>query len=345
MRERALDVFPAQPPEQRDELPQRGAAGAAGRVDDALRAGRRDRRAHEILDVLGAAGKHVRVTAVDAGQRIDDTGGGPVGAVERGRQRRDGVLVADLPERFGGLIADHFVGQQRQQPRRDAGVVDPRQRIQRRKGQEEVVRLGDRGQRFNRRRRAQLAERFNGVKPDVHVRIVECHEQRLDRFRTVLRAEGERRLDAQIGVGVLQQIDQRRGQIDPGHRQQLQRAAQHAEIAVPLAQRRDQRLDQAGIAPAGDRLHRGSPHPPVLVGHRRRQRTEAVDRVERGQAFDRPQPQSGIAVAQFVGQLVLDVEPLGHILDGDDQADRAAALDQRGEPDPLLHVLVARRWR
>ena len=83
-------------------------------------------------------------------ERIDDAGGRRLRTIERRDQRRDRVFVAKLPERFGRLGADEVVAQQRHEARRDRGIADPRQRVERGKRQEEVARLGDRRQPLDR---------------------------------------------------------------------------------------------------------------------------------------------------------------------------------------------------
>ena len=112
---------------------------------------------------------------------------------------------------------------------------------------------------------------------------------------------------------------------------------------MAFAQRRHQRVDEPRIAPAGERLDRRPPHLPVVVGHRRRQRAEALDRAQRRQPVDRAQPRPGVFVAQIGGQLMLEIEALGDVLDGDRETRGASAFDQRRDRDALLHPVVARR--
>ncbi len=126
-----------------------------------------------------------------------------------------------------------------------------------------------------------------------------------DRLGPRLRSERERRLDPQIGVGMAQQIDQRHGDVDAGHRQQLQGAAEHAEIAVAVAQRGDHRVDQRGIAAGGERVHRAAPHLPVLVAERVVQRPDPLDRLDRCELLDRAPARVGARLAQFLGERAL----------------------------------------
>ena len=183
------------------------------------------------------------------------------------------------------------------------GIVDARQRVERGEGEKEVARLGDRGQPLHRRRGRELAERLDGVEPHVGVRIIQRREQRVGRFGMGLRPERQRRLNPQIDVGIAQQIHQRRRHVDAGHRQQLEGAAEHAEIAMAVAQRRDQRVDQRRIAAGGERLHGRPPHLPVVVRHRLAQRSDAVepDSIDARCSMARTRA-SGLACAELVGE-------------------------------------------
>ena len=70
--------------------------------------------------------------------------------------------------------------------------------------------LGDARQRIDGLGGAQTPERLDRVEPDVRVGILERRDERGDRGRMALLAEGQRRLHAQIGIGVAQQLGERR---------------------------------------------------------------------------------------------------------------------------------------
>ena len=346
MGQRAFDGGAPQPAEDQNEMAERGARRAGRRVDQACRGRRGDRAPDEIFDLCPAA-EHLAVPAMDRGQRVDDARRRGVGSIERCHERRDGVLVADLSERFGGLIADQLVLEQRHDAGRHRGIVDSCERVERRKREKEVARLGDGGQRLHGRGRGDLAQRLDRVEPHVGVRIVERGEQRRFRVRAGLHPERQRGLNPQVCVGVAQQVHERRRHVDAGHRQQLERAAEDAEIAVAVAQRRDQRADQRRIVAAGQRLHGGPPHLPVVVAHGVVQRPDAVDRFDRGEMFDGAHPRVGAGAAKLLGERVLAIEPLGDVFDRDDQAHDVVALPERADRHALLHPVEAcrRSWQ
>ena len=86
-----------------------------------------------------AAAEHLRIPAVNRDERIDDAGWGRLRTIERLDQRGHRVFIAQLTQGFGRLGADEVIAQQRNEARGDRGVVDPRQCVQGRKRQEEVV--------------------------------------------------------------------------------------------------------------------------------------------------------------------------------------------------------------
>src|SRR6185295_10940021 len=224
-------------------------------------------------------------------------------------------------------------------------IVNACERLERREREKEVLRLGNRGQRLDRGGRRQFAQRFDRVEADVRVGILERLQQRVDRLRPGLRSEGERRLNPQVAVRMAQQVDQRRGYVDAGHRQQLQGAAEHAEVAMAVAQGGDERVDERRVAARGQRLHRVAPHLPVVVAERVMQRPDAVDRLDRGQPLDRPASGLGAGVIELRGQRPLTLQPFGHIFDGDDQPDRLLVLLERADDDALLHACKMRGRR
>ena len=46
----------------------------------------------------------------------------------------------------------------------------------------------------------------------------------------------------------------------------------------------------------------------------------------------------GARLAQFLGERALPIEPLGDVLDRDDEPDRVVAFLERADHDALLHV-------
>ncbi len=103
------------------------------------------------------------------------------------------------------------------------------------------------------------------MKADVGVRIVQRVEQRSNGGRMMLLPERECRLDPQVHVSRLQQLGQRRGEIDVGHRQQLQRAAQDAKAPVLAAKRGQHRPQQLLIGAGRQPVDRRPAHAPVFA--------------------------------------------------------------------------------
>ncbi len=123
-------------------------------------------------------------------------------------------------------------------------------------------------------------ERFDRVEPDVRVGILERLDERGARGRMPLFAEGQRRLDAQVGIGIPQQLGERDGDVDVGHRQQLERAAEDVEVVMLVAQRRDERGEQVARGVPGQPLDRGAPDLPAVVAERVGERLRRVQRVD-----------------------------------------------------------------
>ena len=176
-----------------------------------------------------------------------------------------------------------------------------------------------------RRGGAEPAERLDRVEADVDVRIVERGEQRVDRRRRrCCVPSASAAWIRRSASGWLQQIDQRGRHVDAGQRQQLQRAAQHAEIAVPVAQRRrparrraPDRAVPASACTAARRTCQSSS--PIAAGSGPRPSTGSAPR-SRSIARSRA---AGSPLRSALGELMLALEPRGHVLDGHDQADRA----------------------
>ena len=110
---------------------------------------------------------------------------------------------------------------------------------------------------------------------------------------------------------------------------------------MALAQRRDERVDQRRIAPAGERLHRRPPDLPVVVAHRLVQRSEAVHRLDSREPLDGAHARIGVGRPELPRQLVLAIEPLGDIFDRHDQAD--VAVSSRSAPMTTRCCMRAKR--
>ena len=127
------------------------------------------------------------------------------------------------------------------------------------KRQEEIVGLGDVGERIDRVRGAHASERLDGVEPHVDVRILAARAISASTARRRLPlAERQRGLHAQAGIGIVQQRRRAapvRSTSDAA--EQLQRAAQHVEVAVLVA--REQRASSRGERDATGRERRAPP--------------------------------------------------------------------------------------
>ena len=133
--------------------------------------------------------------------------------------------------------------------------------------------------------RRQFAERLDRVKSHVHVLVVERARAARRRPRAALRAERQRRLNPQIGVGVLQQIDRATPvRSTPVIVSSCSALLSTLKLRCPSRSADTSASTSAGIAAAGHRFDGGAAHLPVLVGHRRRQRPEALDRSQRRRA-------------------------------------------------------------
>ena len=179
---------------------------------------------------------------VEAGQRIGHHLGRRVRLVQQLQQREHDELVAQPAERLRHRRAQQLVVEQGHQPWGDARIPQPRQRLDRRKRQEEIAALGDLRQPLHRVAGMERPERFDGMKPDVDVGIVECADQRRHGAAVTAFAEDQGGLDPQVDVVAGQAADERIDHIDVGHRQQIQHAAEDAEVAMLLAQRTHQRV-------------------------------------------------------------------------------------------------------
>ena len=210
-------------PRTMTQLLQRVTGRPRQRVEDARSGGRGNSPADAVFDV-GGAGKQRPITVMNAGQRVDDRLHRQCQAASSART--SGSTASSSPIRPSASAATPAsIGRPARSADsrgRDERIADPHQRLDRRKGQEEVTRGRDRPRADRSPRRAPcLPMRFDRVKPHIDVRIVERGDQRVDRFAAALRAEGQRRLDTQIGIGVAHQRHQRVGDVDAGQRQQL----------------------------------------------------------------------------------------------------------------------------
>ena len=192
---------------------------------------------------------------------------------------------------------------------------------------------------------SQPAQRLDGVEPHVGIGIVERLEERRHRRGVLLIAEREGGLDAQVGVAVLQQRRQRAGDVEVGQRQQFERAAQDAEVAMLVAQRVDQRRQETRVGNARQPVHRR----PGGRASRRRRAAGARPCPHRssssaGQRLGGALTDLGIGARQRLGDIALGLEPCRDVLDRDHGADDALVLAQRADRDALLHLReIARR--
>ncbi len=108
---------------------------------------------------------------------------------------------------------------------------------------------------------------------------------------------------------------------------------------MSFAERRYQRLDESRIPTAGERRHRGTSNLPILVGHRRRQRSQPFDRIHGRQTLDSAHPGAGAGVAQLDRELVLQLETFGDVLNRDRKPDPLTVSCQRRHGDALLHPI------
>ena len=91
--------------------------------------------------------------------------------------------------------------------------------------------------------RAQPAQGFDGVEPHVEIGIVERPHQGGNRARIAAFAQNQRRLHAQVGIVAGETANHRLDDVEIGDGQQVEGAAEHAEIVMLLAQRPDERVD------------------------------------------------------------------------------------------------------
>ena len=147
--------------------------------------------------------------------------------------------------------------------------------------------------------RPELAERLDGVKLQVLVVARGGRDQRVDRARVTPLTERQRGLQPEVRIGVLEQLEQRRHDVDLARRQELDGAAQHAEVAMVVAQRAQRRGDHVrGVAP-GERLDRGAPHSPTLVAEEAEERIGLAGRLALGEHRRCAQPHVGVEALEF----------------------------------------------
>ena len=235
-----IHLWRVQPPQHGDDRRQQRGRGRSERPQQVANPGVGDVRADDVF-YPGAGAVLPFRTLVDRRERRGDRRGVFRHVVERSHQGGDDVVFAERAERVDDRRPQGRIGQQRDQARGDAGIVDPCQRVDRGERQEEVPRLDDVEERLHRGGGSQPAQRLDGVEPHVGIGIAERLEERRHRRGVLLIAEREGGLDAQVGVAVLQQRRHRAGDVEVGQRQQFERAAQDAEVAMLVAQRVDQR--------------------------------------------------------------------------------------------------------
>ena len=143
--------------------------------------------------------------------------------------------------------------------------------------------------------------------------------------------EGERRLQTEIGIGIGEQADERARQVDAGQRQELQRAAQQAEIVMPVAQPSRSRRRGRRRAATLSAAHGGAADLPVFVAERGAERADTIRRLEPRQPLDCAPAAPPDRPWRSSRASALPLEARRDVLDGDDQADRALLVAQRAE--------------
>ena len=108
---------------------------------------------HRVEDVLGACGRHlapdqigdmvsgavpILVAVEQTGERVGDHIGRGIRGIEQSHQRYRHILVTKLAERLDDRRPQQFVGEQRNEPRRDERAPDLTERLNRGKCQKEV---------------------------------------------------------------------------------------------------------------------------------------------------------------------------------------------------------------
>ena len=204
------------------------------------------------------------VTRVNARERGGNRPRIAVAAVEPGNERLHAILVAKRGQRIDDRRSQQFLIEQTNQGRHDAGIVDASERVDRRERQEEVARLGDAGERLDRLRRPHPPERFDGMKADVGVVVLERRDQRRDRRRVGERSERERGVHTQVGRRIAEQLHERRGHIPVGGDQHLQRAAEDVQIVMVALQRLEQVRELVACRRLPKRANRRAAQPPVV---------------------------------------------------------------------------------
>jgi hypothetical protein len=179
-RERTLNRLAFQPRQHLRETWQPIGIRALDRVKNLLRAGGADAAPDQRRNVIARA-VLVFVAVVQTGQRVGDDFGRRRGRIEHSREGLGDILVTDFTERFDRRRAQHFIGQERHEARRNRRGAKPAERLNRRKRQKEIALFGDGDERVARLRGVQPPERFDDVKANVDVRVREVRHQRGNR--------------------------------------------------------------------------------------------------------------------------------------------------------------------
>ena len=124
--------------------------------------------------------------------------------IERPRERRHAVFVANRCQRFDGRGPQQLLVEQRDHQRRDARIVGLAQGLDCGKREEEIVGGRDLRERIDRFGGAETSQCLDGVEADVFVRIVQGIDEHRRRFVRVQLAEREGGVHAQIGFLVRQ---------------------------------------------------------------------------------------------------------------------------------------------
>ncbi|HEY6193794.1 MAG TPA: hypothetical protein VI504_02040, partial [Candidatus Eisenbacteria bacterium] len=166
------------------------------------------------------------------------------------------------------------------------------------------------------------------MKPDVRVLVVERGDQRRHGNRVADVAKREGGVHPQVGLGVGQQLDQRRGDVAIG-RQHLQRAADDVEVLIAAAQRVEQVRD----------LRRRGALAQVADGEAAQLPVTGADRFDRAR---RRLP--GRGAFELRHHVALPIELRRDVLDGDHRAEDVVTRGERRDGHELLHLAEVRRW-
>ena len=164
-----------------------------------------------------------------------------------------------------------------------------------------------------------------------------------DRGRRPLFAQRLRRVGAQMGIGVIEEIHQWGNDVEIAHGQNLQRAVQQAGVLVLVVQGAQQRAHGVGAAAARQAIHRDPAHAPTLIAQCADQRFCRIQVCVRGEALGRVQTLIFVRAVQLLGQVTLAIHARRHIANRHQYAGHVAAVPDGRQGDMLLHGVEMRR--